>query len=967
MNNNLTMSSFMNNIPNSRPYTGVIPAVSKANGKANIEQNANNAIKQDVQNDAQSAKTISAQDQNIGVSQHIKTVPQTATESALSKNPSADTVELNKTFKKAKKKNGLAEKLYDKAKNITGLGLSSNKVQKIIDESGQGLKNEKDAKDAINNYRESQEKFAQTAGDAISILAGAGTFFGLKKAAGYGHAYLSINEEHYAKGSFNRAVEVMNNISQHLRKKDLIKHTPAKLVAHTKDFLGNNKKMTAVAAIIAALAGGISKNYALKLDRIGTKQYKLNKEEKKEFPRSERHKEEKALKKAKKKDNRRNFWSGMLNGALSPLMTLPLAVGTPLYLGANALSRYFIGERNNEEKKTLKGFKDSITNSPILVAAGTILTAIPLIKMGKAGKIFAQNMPIVAKNLTENKLAIPDFGDAIYTQLEKILLGDESINKIIGWGSRLSNEEKVLALTNENIFAVKFKQIQEDSHDSITAILKETCPPSRTMDQAQVIIEKTFGNQYSVEKCLGVGTVAESYLAKDNSTGAEVCIKMLKDGITKEKVQADGQKFIEIVKNALKKQNASEDEINYMVRNVENIANGVLQEVDFNNEMEAAKKLAKYTKAAKVVKPIMVKDGLYVMEKADGISLDSLTKLNELFTKQKIAQERVAKHPDDKKFKERLDDINKKIEQVKAKTPAFGDISLDKKTAKRLIAEYRKVLVEQFNKTNKNGKTIHADIHQGNIFINVEALKAGKGKIFTLIDTGNTIDQTMEQAVRSLNLTSYINNADVINLSRFVLEDAVLPVGLSKEEALQKVQKSLNEIFFDNKTKINSMSNEEFTIISNYVLKQHCIIPSDTQGNLFKAKQSADNSLNKLLEMLFSDAKVKMTGIQDDMWSAIELDKKAADAAAKANLRKSILVATDVGKEQFAHWAKYNMMQKSQEKKNLRLLSPIERRKIRRSESAPAKNSVEALTYKYKQRSQNIEGLEEGLFGKFVG
>lgn len=61
------------------------------------------------------------------------------------------------------------------------------------------------------------------------------------------------------------------------------------------------------------------------------------------------------------------------------------------------------------------------------------------------------------------------------------------------------------------------------------------------------------------------------------------------------------------------------------------------------------------------------------------------------------------------------------------------------------------------------------------------------------------------------------------------------------------------------------------------------------------------------------------------------------------------------------------MMQKSQEKKNLRLLSPIERRKIRRSESAPAKNSVEALTYKYKQRSQNIEGLEEGLFGKFVG
>ena len=649
-----------------------------------------------------------------------------------------------------------------------------------------------------------------------------------------------------------------------------------------------------------------------------------------------------------------------------PLMTLHAAVGAPLYLGANALSRYFIGEKNDEEKKSLKGFKDGILKNPIPLIASAALTAIPLIKMGKASKIYVKNAAIVAENLTKNKLTVPDFGDAIYTQLEKILLGDESINNIIGWRSNLSDEAKVLALTNENIFDVKFKQIQEDSYDHITAILKESCPPSRTMDQAQSIIEKTFGNQYSVEKCLGVGTSAESYLAKDNNTGAEVCIKMLKDGITKEKVEADEQKFIEIVKKTLKERNAIEDEINYMVRNVESIANGVLQEVDFNNEMEAAKKLAKYTKVANVVKPIMVKDGLYVMEKANGISLDSLTKLNELFTKQKIAQERVAKHPDNQKFKERLDDINKKIEEVKAKTPAFGDISLDKKTAKRLIAEYRKVLVEQFNKTNKNGKTIHADIHQGNIFIDVEALKAGKGKIFTLIDTGNTIDQTMEQAVRSLNLTSYINNADVINLSRFVLEDAALPVGLSKEEALQKVQKSLNEIFFDNKTKINGMSNEEFTIISNYILKQHGIIPSDTQGNLYKAQQSADNSLNKLLEMLFSDAQVKMTGIRDDMWSAMELDKKAADAAAKANLGKSILVATDVGKEQFAHWAKYNIMQKSQEKKNLRLLSPIERRKIRRSESAPAKNSVEALTYKYKQKSQNIEGLEEGLFSRFV-
>jgi hypothetical protein len=114
-------------------------------------------------------------------------------------------------------------------------------------------------------------------------------------------------------------------------------------------------------------------------------------------------------------------------------------------------------------------------------------------------------------------------GKTSYEQLEEILFGNKKIDKIMNDRS-LSTPEKIQLLTEENLFAVKFKQINSNS-DELARALKTDCPPTRTLDEAQSLIDKAFGAKYKVEKCVGVGTVAETYLVKEGDK--EFCIKML--------------------------------------------------------------------------------------------------------------------------------------------------------------------------------------------------------------------------------------------------------------------------------------------------------------------------------------------------------------------------------------------------------------------------------------------------------
>ncbi len=814
--------------------------------------------------------------------------------------------ELRDEFVLQHKKNGLFERLYNKFKNITNFGLGSKKVEAQIAEFENGKVDKESVKKTISDYRVSQENSAQAFGDVVAGLTGVSTFYTVK----------NFGNKLNARFKLNAVPGMLSDIPK-----------IDKYIKPIKSIVGSKGKLVAVAAGVAALQAGMFKQWALQVNRIGSKEFKETDAEKNLKAQIKQKKAEKAPKteikalkkelkalqkqrsKAKRKQELKNFGTGFISGLLAPVTALAGGiVGAPMYVAANTGLRYATNQNDNR-KKSFFDFTETLKNNAALNTVAAIAVAIPAFKKARYNKVLVKNLEKVVNDLKDAKLnpLKLDSNQTAYNELEDLMLNSSSINNILRSGS--SVEEQILKLTDENIFAVKFLQISNGT-TYLEKALKENCPPSRTMEEAQKVINNLIGDdkKYTVSKLLGVGTIAESYLAKDAS-GKEVCIKILKEGIDAAKIQKDKEAFIQLVTKGAPKDKLTQEQ-NYLIKNINNLADGILKEVDFENEMKAAQKLAKYTKKANVVVPIEAKQGIYVMEKAKGISLDTLVKYNELMFRKKYGFD--------------TSKIDKEIEALKAKSPDFDISELKPDEIKRLLSSYMDVLVEQFNKVDKNGKTLHADIHPGNIFIDLEALKSKKGKLFTLIDTGNTVDISKEQALRSIELTNYIERANVKDLTKYALDGAILPEGMTPEKANEILESTLKKMFFDNKTQLSKINNEEFLKLSSNIMREHNIIPNDSQLNLNKAQKSAYNSLEGLLQSLLA-RKAEGNDVHNPMFM-MSMVKDLAQIMAK-----------------------YKSAAKVQEMKNLAKMPIGEAFKQFKNPNMNPTNSVEYLTYHFKQ------------------
>ncbi|MCQ2738817.1 MAG: AarF/UbiB family protein [bacterium] len=864
---------------------------------------------------------------------------------------------LKDTFEKEQKNNTIIGRIYNGLKNITHLGVGSNKVKQAITKAENGEISEEQAFGTITKYKNSQANSAQIVGDALSISASFGTFFGIR-------TFLKkLNAKIILKDTSNLE-ELSNNFG---KSKNILKT------------IKSNKKLVAISAISAAIVGGFVKKLALRINRIGSNEYKVDKKDfnnlATEKDRIEYKYEKKYKRRLRRKANRRNFLSGAINGLMMPLITIGGAVvGVPLYLAGNLLNRYFVGN-TTEENKSFGGFVENLKTDSILHGALAVGTAIPLIKKGKWTNVFDKNLENAVNKLKGAKLEAP-FKENItaYDELDRILMGSQDVNRIIN--STDSIEEKIKKLIEENIFAVKFKQIKNDG-SALCKALKEDCPASRTFDEAKKLITDNFGSEYEVTKLLGVGTVAETYLAKDKN-GKEVCIKILKEGITKEKITADKNKFEKIIENHFKDDIKKQE---HLKRNLEDLYNSISKEINLENEKTAAEELAQYTSVAKVVKPIKVVNNMYVMEKADGISLESLINLNTAVgfkeaIEKGIPIENLFKNLDKENpfYKmlscndnyvtknEAKEILQRYIEKIQSRTPQYGDIKLSKDDIKFLIEEYQQVLIEQFNKVEKNGKTQHADIHAGNIFIDINALrnrrsdtisstatmisgKRNSNQIFTLIDTGNTIKMDQAQALRAINLTSYIKRANVKDITEYVLEDAILPKGMTKEEATTIISDKLKKIFFDTSTSCEKVTNESIVNMTTNIMREHNIIPADTALNLNKARISANDSLSGLydsMSMLY----------MNELISKISTEGQS-EMIVLSKLPGTILEAL---KDVAVLERKNTTMQAAQEKINLKNMTAEMRNKYKHNPNNLATNSEDLLTYELKQSiTKNIE------------
>lgn len=813
-----------------------------------------------------------------------------------------DSFSLNEKLAKAKRDNGLVERFYDFLKNKTGFGIGSNKVAQSIKQAEQGKITQKEAEKSLAGYKNSQENSAQNVGDLASGAVAITGYFALNNILKHIKARFELNAlppiENFAPEKFNKV----------------------------KNFLTSKNKTTAVILPAIALAGGITKYWLLKFNRIGAKEFKVENED---------QLSEKELKKAERKLNRkrhvlnfRNFYTGMFNGLIAPVLTVAGGIaGIPAYILATTGVRF--ATRKNKKDKSV-GFVDSLKNNIALNSLFAAAIAIPAWRKVKYSKVLGANLEKVVKNLKDVKLQKPNLPSnrTAYDEIENILLNSDEIKGIIHSGDTL--DEKILQLTEQNLFAVKLLQIQRGGSELSSALI-ENCPTSRTMSEAQEEINKLLSSKkYKVRKLLGVGTVAETYLAREKASGKEVCIKILKRGIDAAKIQKDKEAFIKLVMKDKPEELLSKNQ-EYLIRNIENFSESLTKEVDFVNEMKAAQKLRKTTKQANVVSPIEAGQGYYIMEKAPGISLDTLVK----YYQQEISISYIKSYVKQGFFTQEeankaIAECHNRIQKLKAKSPDFKDFELSQSEIQKLLNKYIDVYTEQFVKVERDGKTLHADIHPGNIFINLEALKTGKGKLFTLIDTGNTIDLTKEQAISAIRFASYIQRGNVKDIARYILDGAELPEKLTRAKALQLVEEDLNKLFFDSKTKINSMSADELLKLTNNILRKHRIIPNDTQFTLNKAKISARNSLEGLADSFFGKKLAEMMGIKSKKEAVIESAK----------------VTKDVG----LLFAKSQASNTKQEYFNLFKMSLKEAFRKFKNPNMLRKNSEEYLTYKLKQQ-----------------
>ena len=433
-------------------------------------------------------------------------------------------------FVKEKKNNGLIRKFYNFLKNKTNIGLGSKAVEKEIDKFEKGEISEENIKDTIAKYKTSQQNsvqaFADTATAAVTI-------------SGY---YLGNNfiKKYQAQDKLNALPQFIKNIKENT---DSIKLKRLKLI---EDILKSKTKATILMLPILGIVGGITKLTITKAERIGSKEFKVDKKaftDKKELKA-----EKKKARKERRKTNFKNFLTGAANGILAPVTALAGGIiGIPAYILATTGLRYTTNNKDKKDK-SLNDFAQSFKDNAAVNTLATVAVAVPAFKKAHFSHVLGKNLDKVVNKLKDVKLELPDLpsSKSAYQELEDFMLNSEAIQNIVKSDKLYLSDnmdEIIKNLTDENIFAVKFLQIKNkgllsgeyNQYGRISEALRENCPPTRTLEEAQEHINKLWGSsEYTVSKLLGVGTVAETYLAKDAS-GKEVCIKVLKDGINAEK------------------------------------------------------------------------------------------------------------------------------------------------------------------------------------------------------------------------------------------------------------------------------------------------------------------------------------------------------------------------------------------------------------------------------------------------
>lgn len=557
---------------------------------------------------------------------------------------------------------------------------------------------------------------------------------------------------------------------------------------------------------------------------------------------------------AKEHRNKHPFLENAAHGALNGLAS-PLLATTNIFLAVPALIGINTGARYLNESKPNKSFKDywQIQRDNILFHLPEIFA---LGFMAVKGKGAIRSWESASQKAKENikqqaSFELPYSNKLNLEQLTQNLSKEQQYEMFL----------KVLPIFNDvnfnanslvdmNIFIAKFLQTIPDKQiDAMKAIhsmdipdelkaaikaLKGSCPPSYTPQEAQSVVAGAYGAKYTITRPepLGVGTVAETYLARDNDSGKEVVIKFMKKGITKAKIEADRRQALELLEKS--KIHDNKEEYTYYRTYLNTMYDAWVKETDLSLEKEAAEGMAVNARKFNVVKPICVKDNVYVMEKAKGVQLNKL----------------------DEELQRR-------------------GMTLTQEQVKKLILNYNQVFIEQLISIPRSGqKFIQADPNASNIFINLDDLD----KPITFLDLGNVLRYDNLTATRNA-----IGHLDYIfgnsrGIAKTNLEGAILPEGMNMDDAIEAVAKALDSQIFNNKTKVPTPN--AINDFCSHVMKEMKIVPNANNANLIKAETTYFSNIFELRNKIQSGLAQeigKHTGLSDQLKTMLKEMKDTGD------------------------------------------------------------------------------------------
>ena len=409
--------------------------------------------------------------------------------------------------------------------------------------------------------------------------------------------------------------------------------------------------------------------------------------------------------------------------------------------------------------------------------------------------IYEREMMGIMRELEQYNIFYPKMIQSMPSNIEALvnLAGDS--NKLSGIFEKAGKKsgkwyERLIKNRAEYVMKKGIKGINDFLNN-----YKSKCPASRNVKEAQKFISQTYGDRFKIlgKEPLGVGTIAETFLAKDRKTGKEVVIKVVKKWASAEKLNSDKEKMLKALERV--KNTMSKDDYNYQVKLVNELYSAWSKELDLKLEANAAEILGKHAVNYNTVAPIAVKNNIFVMEKAKGVQFDQFTKWLEK---------------------------NKK--------------TLTKDEAANLLRQYFQVFFEQLLSVPQKGeKILHADPHAGNIFIDI----SNKKKPFTFIDTGNVMRFTPEEAIK--NVTSHLDYliGNSKNIAKRLMKDAILPDGMTEKQAVDMLAKHLDETFFSGKNSLIGIKSDPFSAVNNEsidFMKKNRIILNSRNTNLVKAE-----------------------------------------------------------------------------------------------------------------------------------